>query len=236
MEQTAKGAAPFAELFNQLPIHRMPGLFELAVIEQADQGPEFVCKTILVLGGERRAADRLNSKKVHDLFPAQTGAQLGPLAPSFSVCRLRCWTGNWHLGERINLPFLDVQPECRQQSADGREFGKIVIGDDSQIEVSVTTIEDRAFAKMLRGQFCCQSDMLRDRLQRNPAEIVVVHSGDEITKHIRRHVRTKRGESLLEVFAVGKGHGGVSISQDRSLCAIWADSIMPRRQAGETGR
>src|SRR5688572_26350417 len=78
--------------------------------------------------------------------------------------------------------------------------------------------------------------MLRDRLQRNPAEIVIVHPGDEITKHIRGHVPTKRGESLLEVFAVEGGHGGVSISQDRSLCAIWADSIMPRRQAGETGR
>src|SRR5687768_652053 len=65
--------------------------------------------------------------------------------------------------------------------------------------------------------------MLRDRLQRNPAEIVIVHPGDEITKNIRGHVRTKRGESLLEVFAVEGGHGGVSISQDRSLCAIWAD-------------
>ena len=98
MEQTAKGAAPFAELFNQLPIHRMPGLFELAVIEQADQGPEFVCKTILVLGGERGAADRLNSKKVHDLFPAEPG-QLRPLA---LLLRMKWYCGrdgNWRLGE-----------------------------------------------------------------------------------------------------------------------------------------
>jgi hypothetical protein len=71
--------------------------------------------------------------------------------------------------------------------------------------------------------------MLRDRLQRNPAKIFMVHPGDEITKHIWWHVRRERDESLKEVFAVGGGHRVVSISQDRSLCAIWADSIMPRR-------
>ena len=107
--------------------------------------------------------------------------------------------------------FLDVQPECRQQSADGRELGKIIIGDDSQIEVSVTTIEDLHSQRCSRVNFI-QPDMLRDRLQRNPAEVVSVHPGDEITKHIRGHVRTKRGE-VAGGLRVGRGHGGVSISQ-----------------------
>src|SRR6478735_5829301 len=86
---------------------------------------------------------------------------------------------------------------------------------------------------MIRRQCRRQPDMLCDRGERDPAEILPVHPGDKITKNIRRDVRREGSEGLKQLFTVRIGHWAASISHERSLCAIQADSIMPRRQDDE---
>src|SRR6476619_1997308 len=83
---------------------------------------------------------------------------------------------------------------------------------------------------MIRRQCRRQPDMVCDRGERDPAEILPVHPGDKITKNIRRDVRREGSEGLKQLFTVRIGHWAASISHERSLCAIQADSIMPRRR------
>ena len=76
--------------------------------------------------------------------------------------------------------------------------------------------------------------MLRNNWEREPAEILAVHPGHKITEHIGWDIHRERRERLKELVAVGC-HGSASIAQDHSLCAILADSIMPRHPGTGSG-
>ena len=222
-------------MFYQMTIDRMPGFLELAFVQQADQRTEFVSEAHLIVRREGGIADRLHAKDVHDLFPAQAGTQLGPPAQTLSVRGPRGRAGNRRLTERVDLAFLDVQSECRQEPADGGEFCKVIVGDDRQLEVAVAKLGHRALGQMIRRQCHRQPDMLCDRGEGDAAEILSVHPSDKITENIRRDVRREGSEGLKQLFTVRIGHWGASISHERSLCAIQADSIMPRQQNVEKG-
>src|SRR5512134_109069 len=124
-------------MFHEMTIHRMTGVLELAFIQHANQGHEFACEAGPVVWRERGVAHRLDSKDIHDLFPAQARAQFWPLAYALAI-RNPCWlSGSRRLRERVDLALLDVQSECRQEPADRREFGEVVVRDDRQVEVAV---------------------------------------------------------------------------------------------------
>jgi len=80
---------------------------------------------------------------------------------------------------------------------------------------------------------CASCRMLCDRRKWNPPKIFAVHPADKIAKNIRWNIRSERGERLEKLFLIGGSHRGVSIAQERSLCPIRPDSIMPRRQDAE---
>src|SRR5690349_23364841 len=105
-------------MFYQMTIDRMPSVFELAFVQQADQRTEFAFEAHLIVWRERGVADRLHAKDVHNLFPAQAGTQLGTPAQTLSVRGPRRRAGNRCLTERVDLTFLDVQSERRQEAAD----------------------------------------------------------------------------------------------------------------------
>ena len=146
----------------------------------------------LVVRREGGIADWLDTKDVHDLFPAQAGTQLGALARAVSVGRFRGWAGNCRLAEGVDLAFLDVQPECREEAADGCEFCKVVVGNDRQFEVAVAKFGHRTLGQMIRRQCRGHPHMLCDRGDGNTTEILSVHPGDKISKNIRGDVRAHR--------------------------------------------
>src|SRR6476620_1759576 len=222
-------------MFYQVTVDRMPGFLERAFVQQADQRTELAYEAHLILWREGGVADRLHAKHVHDLFPAQAGTQFGALAQTLSVRGFRGRAGNHRLTECVDLAFLDVQSECRQEAADGGEFCKVVVGDDRQLKDAFANVGHRTLGQMIRRQSRCQPDMLCDRGERYPAEISSVHPGDKIAKNIRRDVRREGSEGLKQLFTVRVGHWGASISHVRSLCAMQAASIMPRRQDVEKG-
>jgi hypothetical protein len=126
VEQAAEGPAAPAELFDQPPIYRMAGFFELVRVEQADDGAQFLREPVLFSRSERGPVNRLDAEDVDDFLAAQPGPPLWTPARTFIVGgfgRL----GRCGFSECINLAFFNVQPEGRQEAADGGELGKIVI-------------------------------------------------------------------------------------------------------------
>ena len=155
VEQAAERAAPLAELFDQLAIHGLARFVEFACIELLHEGGEFADEPLVILRPEGNAAPRLYAKDIHDLFPAQARPAFGADARAARITAAGCCRRG-AVGEGVDLAFLDVQSEGGEQAADVGKGGKVVVGDEREIEMLIAAFGNRDFAGMvgcqLRGE------------------------------------------------------------------------------------
>src|SRR5689334_617594 len=80
--------------------------------------------------------------------------------------------------------------------------------------------------------------MLRNPVRLDPSEVFLVHPVDEVLQDVGRDILAEGCHGLENLFPIGGIHWAASISQDCSLCASDAASIMPRHtwQNVEKGR
>lgn len=226
VEQAAEGPAAPAELFDQPPIYRMAGFFELIRVEQADDGAQFLREPVLLSRPERGPVNRLDAKDVDDFLAAQAGPPQWTPARTFIVGGFG-WPDRCGFSECINLAFFDVQSEGGEEAANGGELGKIVIGDDGHIDAAVLLFGDREFAEMLRRQLGCQMNMPRNGGWIDSPEIFLIHPADKVVQNVGRDVLAVRCDGPEDLFTIV--HCAGSIPQCRSLCERERASIMPRQ-------
>lgn len=202
MEQAAERAAPFAQLFDQLAIHGLARFVEFPCIELRHQGGEFADEPPVILRPEGNAAPRLYAKDIHDLFPAQARPAFRPGTRAARVTAVG-WCRRGAVGEGIDLALFDVQPEGGEEAADVGKGGKVVVGDEGQIEMLIRPFCNGDFAGMIGSQVRGEANVPGDDRRFESAEVFPIHAAQKILKDIGLDVGAEGTHRLLELFIEG---------------------------------
>lgn len=117
-----------------------------------------------------------------------------------SGCACASGCGTAAVGKCVDLAFFDVQSEGGKETADVGEGGKVVVGDEREIEVLIASFYDRDFAGMVGSELRCKLNMSGNRGRFDAAEVFLVHATEKIVEDIGGDVGAEGTHRLLELF------------------------------------
>ena len=177
MEEADESAARAVQRFDQPPIHPMARFLKALGIEQADHVVEFLGHLPVVPFRQGSAGHRLNMKEIDNLLSGQAG--LAGRARAQGTCIASRRRRRDRFGGSEDAPFPDIEAEGRQQSADHRKLGEVIVGDDEEIGRSVRPLIQCHLGRMIGIEPRRQSEMTRHVGRGKFREILVIHARKE---------------------------------------------------------